>query len=404
MSNSDKLESENAVLKNAWHDFCDDLKASGDLIFRDGIPENATTRAAGMRLLARNISLAMQFQMENNNPDFPELLHYFDPLRKQGGDNTDAHYSGAPINGQHSYRIYGNRGSAKYFAITILEDGNTPWGGGVVNTRLAKDLHFEADGSFELLVGPEKPADLDESKTNWMQTSADTYRITFRQFFADWLGEKPMQANIDCLTNQNPAPLLTPDDLAEGLKKSSHWVNWSSTYWADMIDKWKVQPNTFLSYGELEKNKIDFTPGGAPIIAYWQVPKDEVLVLRVTPPDASYWAVEFGNYWWETMDYRNRFSSTNCHHAELEDNGELIVVISHQDLGAKNWLDPSGHQEGYITYRWIDCDHYPKPVAEQMSLDDLNKNYAELINHIDQQQRKAQLRERRAGITQRFGS
>lgn len=397
-------EQTDQLLRESWHNFCDDLKASGDLIFRDGIPDSVTTRATGLRLLARNVSLAMQFEMENNDANFPELLHYFDPLRKQGGDNTDAHYSGAPINGQHSYRIYGNRGTAKYFAITILEDGNTPWGGAVVNTRLAKDLLIEADGSFELFVGPEKPDDLDETKTNWMQSSSDTYRITFRQFFADWLAEKPMQANIDCLTNEAPHPVFTAEDLAEGLKKSSHWVNWSSTYWADMIDKWKVQPNTFLSYGELEKNKIDFTPGGAPIIAYWKVPKDEVLVLTVTPPDADYWAVEFGNYWWETMDYRNRFSSTNCHHAELEDNGELIVVISHDDLGAKNWLDPSGHEEGYITYRWIGCGDYPKPAAEQMLVGDLQRDCAGLIGHVGVGQRKAQLHERRMGITQRFGA
>ena len=121
-------EQSDKMLRETWHQFCDDLKASGDLIFREGIPDSEITRATGLRLLARNISLAMQFEMENNNPDFPALLHYFDPLRKQGGDNTDAHYSGAPINGQHSYRIYGNRGSAKYFAITILENGNTPWG------------------------------------------------------------------------------------------------------------------------------------------------------------------------------------------------------------------------------------------------------------------------------------
>lgn len=397
------MSNSNEQLRQSWHDFCDELKSSGDLIFRDGIPESPVTRATGMRLLARNISLAMQFEMENNNPDFPELLHYFDPLRKQGGDNTDAHYSGAPINGQHTYRIYGHRGTAKYFAVTILEDGNTPWGGGVVNTRLAKELHVEEDGSFELIVSPEKPSDFDDSKSNWMQSSPDTYRITFRQFFADWLGENPMQAYIECLTHDGESPIFTPDALAEGLKKSSHWVKWSSTYWADMIDKWKVQPNTFLSYGEVEKNKIDFTPGGAPIIAYWQLPKDEVLVLRVTPPEADYWAVEFGNYWWETMDYRYRFSSTNCHHALLEDNGELIIVISHQDLGAKNWLDPCGHEEGYVTYRWIGSDDYPKPLPEQLTIEQLGNQYPELLNQVSHDDRKEQMRERRAGIAQRFG-
>mgnify|MGYP001185964719 FL=1 len=58
----------NETIRQAWHQFCDDLKASGDLIFRDGIPDNEITRATGMRLLARNIALAMQFEMENKEP------------------------------------------------------------------------------------------------------------------------------------------------------------------------------------------------------------------------------------------------------------------------------------------------------------------------------------------------
>lgn len=394
----------NETIRQAWHQFCDELKNSGDLIFRDGIPDNEITRATGMRLLARNISLAMQFEMENADPKFPELLHYFDPLRKQGGDNTDAHYSGAPINGQDFYRISGYRGTAQYFAITILEDGNTPWGGGVVNTRLGKELVVGDDGHFELLIGPKQPENFDGKKTNWMQTSAAAYRITFRQFFADWLNEQPMEANIERIGQNNQTPLFTANALSAGLKKTSHWVNWSSTYWADMIDKWKAKPNTFMSYGELEKNKIDFTPGGAPIIAYWKIPVDEVLILKVTPPAADYWAVEFGNYWWETMDYRYRFSSTNCHHAKLEKNGELIIIISHQDIGANNWLDPCGHEEGYITYRWIGSDHYPKPVAEQLSVNALKINYPELIHQVDQQQRREAMLKRRSGIRQRFKS
>ena len=108
-----------AQLKDSWDNFCDQLKKSGDLVFRDTTPTHDIDRAKGFRLLARNISLALQFHLENNDPDFPELLHYFDPIRKQGGDNTDALYVGAPINGEHTYKISGQRGSARYFAVTI---------------------------------------------------------------------------------------------------------------------------------------------------------------------------------------------------------------------------------------------------------------------------------------------
>lgn len=81
----------------------------GDLIFRDTTPDNDLIRAKGLRLLARNISLGLQFKLDNIDTQTPELLHYFDPIRKQGGDNTDALYVGANINGQNTYRIYGNR-------------------------------------------------------------------------------------------------------------------------------------------------------------------------------------------------------------------------------------------------------------------------------------------------------
>lgn len=53
------------------------------------------------------------------------------------------------------------------------------------------------------------------------------------------------------------------------------------------------------------------------------------------------------------MDCRYRLSSTNCHHATLDDNGELILVISHNDPCLPNWPDPSGHSEGYATFRWM---------------------------------------------------
>jgi Protein of unknown function (DUF1214) len=384
------------ALKANWDDFCDQLKSAGDLVFRDSTPSTDIERAKGMRLLARNISLALQFNLENIDPDFPELLHYFDPLRKQGGDNTDALYVGAPINGEHTYRISGNRGSAKYFAVTVLEDGNTPWGGAVVGNLIDSEIQVEDDGSFELIVGP------DEHPGNYIKTSPGSWRITFRQFFADWQNEEPMKARIDCLSEVEHDPRVTPGQIQKGLSDSAAWVKESTFYWANMLDRWKARPNDFVSYRQLDDNAIDATPGGEPLICYWQVPKDEALIVRVTPPNASYWAVEFGNYWWESMDYRYRLCSTNCHHAELEDNGEFIFVVSHEDPGIPNWLDPSAHLEGYIALRWINADHYPKPECLQIKTAELSDHLPAGMKSISPEQRKTQLAERRLGVIKRF--
>ena len=386
-----------ALLRSSWNDFCDQLKEAGELIFRDTTPVQDIDRAKGLRLLARNVALGLQFNLDNNDPDFPELLHYFDPIRKQGGDNTDALYVGAPINGQHTYRVSGQRGTARYFAVTVLEDGNTPWGGAVVGHLIDSEIAVAEDGSFEIIVGPE------QHDGNWIKTTPGSWRLTFRQFFADWENEEPMVARIDRLGELEHDPVLTPAQVQQGLLNSAAWVRDSTWYWADMLDKWKVQPNNFLSYRQLDDNAIDATPGGEPLICYWQVPQDEVLIVRVTPPPANYWAVEFGNYWWETMDYRYRLCSTNCHHAVLEDNGELILVVAHDDPGLPNWLDPSGHVEGYITLRWMGAQSYPVPHCEQINRDALADYLPAGVKTIGQQERKQQLAARRRGVIKRFG-
>ena len=386
-----------ATLKASWEDFCDQLKSAGDLVFRDTTPTQDIDRAKGLRLLARNVSLALQFHLENNDPDFPELLHYFDPLRKQGGDNTDALYVGAPINGEHTYRISGTRGNARYFAVTVVEDGATPWGGAVAGNLIDSDIDVSPDGRFEIILSPS------EHPGNWIKTTPGSWRVTVRQFFADWENEAPMVARIDRMGELEHDPVLTVEQMTRGLADSAAWVRESTFYWADMLDKWKCQPNRFLSYRQLDDNAIDATPGGEPLICYWQVPEDEVLVVRVTPPAADYWAVEFGNYWWETMDYRYRLCSTNCHHAVLENDGELLLVVAHDDPGLPNWLDPSGHVQGYITVRWIGATDYPTPECIQMKREVLAAYLPAMVRTIDSTQRRVQLAARRRGVIKRFG-
>lgn len=390
--------SEDQVLTQAWDQFCDQLKVAGRLPFSPGVPGGDLSRAAGFRCLAQNIGLGMQFFLENDDPLHPELLHYFDPTRKQGGDNPDAVYVGGPINGTDTYRIHGNRGSARYFAVTAVEHGNTPWGGAAVHTLFGQDLDVADDGSFELICSP------DPHPGNWLQTSPNTFRVTFRQFFADWEQERPMHASIDRISGEPaPAPVMDAARLEQGLARVSHWVGDSLAYWADMIERWKVQPNTFLSYRQLDDNAIDATPGGEPLIAYWQLPADEALVVRVTPPKAHYWAVEFGNYWWCSMDYRSVLSNTNCHYAQLQDDGELILVIAHVDTGHANWLDPAGFNEGYVTVRWMQADHYPTPQVQQVKLSELNTVLPAKVRRVDATERAAQIATRRRGVTQRFG-
>lgn len=388
--------SHDRILMQSWESFCDELKVAGEMVFRPEAPGDPIARATAFRLLSRNISLALAFELENKDPLHPELMHYFDPVRKQGGDNTDALYVGAPINGESTYCIRGNRGSADFFAVTVVEEGETPWGGGVAGTLFGPDLEVGADGSFELMLSPEKHSG------NWIQTTPKTFRVTVRQFFSDWESEEPMRAQIDRVGGTGPPPELSPERVADALGRSAQWLKDSVAYWADRIELWKKQPNQFLSYRQLDDNPIDATPGGEPLISYWQLPADEALIVRVMPPAADYWSVEFGNYWWETMDYRYRMASTNSHYAHREHDGELVLVVSHEDVGVANWLDPSGHREGYMTVRWIGADAYPVPSCQQVKLSELFDHLPKEIQRVSAAERCEQLASRRRGVTRRF--
>ena len=379
-----------------WAEFCQQLQQAGELIFRDTAPNSPQDRAEGLRYIARNIPLALNFEMENCDPTHPELRHYFDPACKQGGDNGDALYQGAPIDGGLNYRISGQRGDARYLAFTVLETGQTPWGGRVIGSLFKDQLRCDEQGHFELFIGPETKAG------NYIRSTPDSFRVTIRQFFADWENETPMRARIDCLDPQPPPPLLNAQTLQPKLQKAAHWLNWSTRYWAEKMDLWRAQPNRFITWGEMEKLPIDATPGGTPLICSWQLQEDEALLIRVTPPQCSYWNCEFGCYWFTTVDYRYRLAGTNCHHAMLEEDGSLIAVISERDPGVANWLDTAGHRVGYTTFRWIGSEQLPVPQCTQLKYSELSAALPAGARRITPQQRREQIAARRRGVCKRF--
>jgi hypothetical protein len=159
-------------------------------------------------VLARNISLALNFQHDYADPRFPELIHYFDPVRKQGGDNTDAVYVGATIDGSETYRIVGDRGTARYFAVTAVERGQTPWGGKVAQTLFGHDLKVDGDGRFELMVGPRAP----DGQCRQLAARPRNFSCHLRQFFADWENERRWSAHRSPDRRHEPADAACAGD------------------------------------------------------------------------------------------------------------------------------------------------------------------------------------------------
>src|SRR5471032_2336497 len=104
-------------LRAAWADFCEQLKAAGDLAFKDYNPATALQRADAFRFLTQNLGQAFDLALETKDTRYPQLHAFCNPTRKLGGDCADFTYLQAWIDGQSAYRITGNRGTARFFNI-----------------------------------------------------------------------------------------------------------------------------------------------------------------------------------------------------------------------------------------------------------------------------------------------
>lgn len=355
-------------------------------------------QAGAVLHVLQNMQLGLAMNYVNSDPVRPTLFNYMNSHVKQGGDNADAYYSGFAVDSRNTYRLHGNLGTARYVSITTVESGDhSPWGGAMGAALYGHEMEVAEDGSFEVLVSA-RP-----QKGNWLKITERDFRITIRQFFSDWENETPMRAQVELVGEPAFAPQeFSADHIMNSLTRTADWLGLTISFWQDMMDRFRQYPNQFKGWRELSGDSVNATPGGDVECGYWNVPRGKALIMRVTPPKCLYWNLEFNNPWWETMDYRHHLSGTNDHYAVLEDNGELIAVIAHEDPGLPNWLDTCGHTEGMMGRRWM---HAQGTATYETTLVDHEKLFATLpknVKRITAEERKEQIRSRQRGLYKRF--
>ena len=339
-----------ATLKRAWEDFCDQLKAAGALVFQDRAPATPLERATGLQYLSRNISYALDVCLEHTDPLYPQLFRTMSPTRKWGGDNPDCVYLQACIDGEHTYRLVGNRGTVHYVAFSA-QRRPAPGLGAEVGRILGDQLKTEWDGSFQIVLSPS------EHPGNWIKTTPDTYRVNIRQFFGDWNREQPMSLRIERVGAEGPPSPLTPERVAEGLRRAGEFLATNSKFWADWQEPYRQQPNVFLQ--SRTAAALGAAPGGTPIHTYWKVQPEEVLLIEFTPPKCAYWNFELNTYWMTSVDYRYHLSSINGTQATLEDDGSARIAGARRDPGIPTgwtWPDIARGTSGFVG-----CKPIPTP-------------------------------------------
>ena len=376
----------------AWQLFLSALGEAGTFLHSDRLPPGGEGDAAGYRHLMVLLALGVDEALRVSDPYEPVLRPgNVDNHLKWGMDCPDALYSGAPVRPGATYRVWGNRGGARFVGFQVMA------GIGNAGDVVADDLTMEADGSFELLLSTER------RNGNWLPLSEDASSFVVRQFFYDWVNEEPASLHIECLTPRPARPSAPPNDeerTARQLAALGAFVRESVRFWWDIEEMGRAQGvNAFRP--PVVRSDIGGATDNVTVWGSWDLADDEALVVEVTPRPALYWSLALGNQWWESIDYAGHQSSLNGHQAVL-DSGVFRAVVAHRDPGVANWLDTAGSRRGPAIVRWIRADGAPVPTSTVVKFDDLDRVLPATTPRVTATQRQIVLAARRTGVQRRF--
>ena len=352
----------------AWEDFCDQLKAAGQVILRPEAPATALDRAEGWRYLTRLLRWGFEDNVEFFDPDFPQLYRNVHETVKFGADNPDNIYHNAVIRGDRNYIIRGKRGNAPYMSFGTKAnryhiDGTMASTGEIE----AHEMHFEPDGSFELVVSQERPANC----RNWLPIAPDTTFMVARESFFQYEGREGSTFKLERIGGPSQPPPLTAEAIDRGLKGAAAFVRGSANTFVDWVEGFRAHPNQMPAQDQTRYIRGGGDPNIHYIHGYWELEPGQALVIDTQVPECAYWNFQLENYWMESMDYRFFPVWFNHETAKYNADGSVTFVISEEDVGSGNWLDTTGHRSGASLLRWVRAKNFPTPRCRVASISEL---------------------------------
>jgi hypothetical protein len=381
----------NADPLEAWTDLLGQLRVAAQAVESDPASRNRVDLAAGIRhllvLLTAGIDEVLRFDPD---PILCVQRTSTDDMVTWGMECPDCLYTRAPLRGGESYRLFGNRGTARYVGLQTMN--------GIVSTanELVDELEVDADGNFEVVLSA------DQRAGNWMRIEGDHPALTVRHFFYDWDTEVPSSLRIerlgDAVETQRPSP--EPDAaLSRQLIALGDFVRDNLAFF---LQFGAAPPsNGFLP--PIDRTDIGAAAENRPVIGRWELGPDEALVVEVEPPKGIYWSFSIGNPWWETIHYGRHQSSLNAYQAAVDSDGLVRVVLCARDPGVANWLDTAGYSNGAIILRCVRTETAPTPTTRLVSIDDIHAVLPSDTTKVTADERAAVLTARRQAVRERFG-
>ena len=440
------------LLHDAFNTMIASFVAGRDAIDQPELkPPPGTDRnlAEGYRYMMGYVCSAVERAMAEDT-DLPYFRRAIPPHCKSTWDNADNLYLSAAIDGEQTYRIRGRAEDSRHWrgeqpidgvraplyviftavtqytgdtgSIAELTPEVTNNGGSLDNP----DIVVDANGEFEIILAPERPAGYDGNFVSTKTTSPSGQPqicnyIICRQLFGDWRDERTLELHIVNVEKVGaPAALPTPEAMAAKMQRIGDIVNHQMRFWNDFFatildgygDSELKTPFAFpepnvpnqpqppsATVGAAQKTNI--YSGGV-----FDLRSDEALIVEQTIPVVPlYTGFNLNNIWGESYDYANFISSINNQQASADGDGKVRYVISEQDPGINNWLDTTGLNHGMMSMRWAYTEEpaaLPTLVVSKVPFAELDKHLPADTTRVTPEQRREQIVLRQEHCQRRF--
>src|SRR5689334_8962597 len=173
-------------LPRAWSHLLERLAAAQRLVESAPVNRTPIDHAAGMRHLLVLLGVGVDEALRADpDPILAVRRTSTDDVLTWGMECPDCVYLRAELRGGETYRLFGNRGTARYVGLQTMN--------GIASTAntLVDELDVDEDGDFEVVLSA------DEHEGNWMRVEGDHPTLVVRHFFYDWDAEQPSVLQIE---------------------------------------------------------------------------------------------------------------------------------------------------------------------------------------------------------------
>lgn len=337
--------------------------------------------------------------MTHADPDDPSFVRMIAPDARWGLDNPDCLYHYAPVAPGRTYTVTGRRGTATAIELQVNTGhfaSGDPGEWHALSSLSDDTLACDDEGSFTVTVGP------GESGTNALDSTGDASFLLVRQYFGDWESEVPAELTIERVGAEFPTPQPDPATMVARLDLLTTWMTAGLAFWDDWMQALAQRPNELTIFVEPDENATAMH-GLVYGVGAFRCSPDEAVILDVAVPPCRYWSVALMSWFNAALEYHGRQSHLNHTQAHVDSDGVLRLVITHDDPGVANWLDPYGFEEGGLFCRFLDPESpVPEPTLHAVARSELDEALPADTARVTPEERSDILRRRRASGLRRY--